>query len=140
MGGSFENRIRFPLEIVQRTREAVDAASHERGDFLIIFRLSCLDLVEDGSSFDEVVELGQRVEEAGASMINTGIGWHEARVPTNRHDGSSCGICLGHRQTAASPENSRHNIKTASTIHMWRKSILRDGISDMVSMAKTIFS
>ena len=75
-GGSYENRIRFALQIVERVRE-------ESGeDFLIIFRLSCLDLVEDGSSFEEVVELGERLEKAGASIINTGIGWHEARIPT----------------------------------------------------------
>ncbi len=134
-GGSFENRIRFPLEIVQRTREAVDAASHERGDFLIIFRLSCLDLVEDGSSFDEVVELGQRVEEAGASMINTGIGWHEARVPT-------IAMMVPRAAFAWVTGKLRPHLKipviTSNRIndpHV-AESILRDGISDMVSMAR----
>ena len=75
-GGTYENRIRFPFEIVKRTREAVG------DDFIIIYRLSMLDLIPDGSSWDEVVYLAKRIEEAGASIINTGIGWHEARVPT----------------------------------------------------------
>lgn len=75
-GGSFEHRIRFALEIVRRTRAAVGK------DFIIIYRLSMLDLVEEGSSWAEVVQLAQGIEAAGATMINTGIGWHEARVPT----------------------------------------------------------
>lgn len=75
-GGSFENRTRFALEIVRRTRAAVG----ER--FIIIYRLSMLDLVEDGSNWEEVVALAKAVEGAGATIINTGIGWHEARVPT----------------------------------------------------------
>ncbi len=75
-GGAFENRIRFPVEVVRRIREAVG------DDFLIIFRLSMIDLVEEGSTHEEVVALGRAVEAAGASLINTGIGWHEARVPT----------------------------------------------------------
>ena len=75
-GGTFENRMRFPVEIVRRTREAVGR------DFIIIFRLSMLDLVDGGSTWDEVVALAKAVEAAGATIINTGIGWHEARVPT----------------------------------------------------------
>ncbi len=75
-GGSFENRIRFPLEIVRRTRETVGR------DFIIIYRLSMLDLVEGGSTWDEVAALAKGVEAAGATLINTGIGWHEARIPT----------------------------------------------------------
>ena len=75
-GGSFLNRIRFAVEIVRRTRAAVGAK------FIIIYRLSMLDLVEGGSTWDEVVALGQAVEAAGATIINTGIGWHEARIPT----------------------------------------------------------
>ncbi len=75
-GGTFENRARFPVEIVRRTREAVGP------HFIIIFRLSMLDLVDGGSTWDEVVALAQAVEAAGATIINTGIGWHEARVPT----------------------------------------------------------
>src|SRR6266700_4197781 len=75
-GGSFLNRIRFPVASVRRTREAVGP------DFIIIYRLSMLDLVEGGSTWDEVVALAQAVESAGATLINTGIGWHEARIPT----------------------------------------------------------
>lgn len=75
-GGSYENRTRFPLEIVKAVREIVGK------DFIIIYRLSMLDLVEDGSTWDEVVQLAKAIEAAGATIINTGIGWHEARVPT----------------------------------------------------------
>ncbi|MDC4847258.1 NADPH-dependent 2,4-dienoyl-CoA reductase [Acinetobacter baumannii] len=75
-GGSYENRIRFPVEIVKRTREIVGE------NFIIIYRLSMLDLVEGGSSFDEVIQLAKEIEKAGATIINTGIGWHEARIPT----------------------------------------------------------
>ena len=75
-GGSFENRIRFPVEIVRRVREKVGS------DFIIIYRLSMIDLVKNGSSWDEVVKLAAKIEQAGVTIINTGIGWHEARVPT----------------------------------------------------------
>ena len=75
-GGSFDNRSRFALETVRAVREACGQ------DFIIIYRLSMLDLVEDGNTFEEVVALGKGVAKAGASMINTGIGWHEARIPT----------------------------------------------------------
>lgn len=75
-GGSWENRMRLPVEIVRRTREAV-------GDnFIIIYRLSMLDMLADGNSWEEVVSLGQAIERAGATLINTGIGWHETRIPT----------------------------------------------------------
>ena len=75
-GGACENRMRFAVEIVRRTRERVGR------DFIIIYRLSMLDLVEGGQSWDEIVSLAKAVEAAGATLINTGIGWHEARVPT----------------------------------------------------------
>jgi 2,4-dienoyl-CoA reductase (NADPH2) len=75
-GGSFANRIRFATEIVARTRAAVGR------EFIIVFRLSMLDLVEGGSTWDEIVALAVAIEEAGATLINTGIGWHEARIPT----------------------------------------------------------
>lgn len=75
-GGSYKNRIRFPIEIVKRTREEVGE------NFIIIYRLSMLDLVEGGSTFEEVVYLAKQIEKAGATIINTGIGWHEARIPT----------------------------------------------------------
>lgn len=75
-GGSYENRTRFPLEIVRRTRERVGP------DFVIVYRLSMLDLVPGGSTLEEVVSLAKEIEAAGATIINTGIGWHEARIPT----------------------------------------------------------
>ena len=75
-GGAFENRIRFAVEIVRQTRNAVGP------DFIIIYRLSMLDLVEGGSAWDEIEALAKRIETAGATLINTGIGWHEARIPT----------------------------------------------------------
>jgi len=75
-GGSYANRMRFPLEIVRRVRERVGS------DFIIIFRLSMLDLVEGGSTLPEVIELAQALETAGVTILNTGIGWHEARIPT----------------------------------------------------------
>jgi 2,4-dienoyl-CoA reductase (NADPH2) len=75
-GGSYENRIRFPIEIVRAVRQSVGA------NFIIIYRLSMLDLVDEGSSWQEVEQLAKAIEQAGATIINTGIGWHEARVPT----------------------------------------------------------
>ena len=75
-GGAYENRIKFPIEIVRRIREAVGE------NFILIYRLSMLDLVEGGSTWPEVVQLAKEVEKAGATIINTGIGWHEARIPT----------------------------------------------------------
>ena len=75
-GGSFDNRMRLPIEIVRRTREEVGE------NFIIIYRLSMLDLVEGGSTLEEVIHLAKKIEQAGATIINTGIGWHEARIPT----------------------------------------------------------
>ena len=75
-GGDYTRRMRLPVEIVRRTREALGK------DFILIYRLSMLDLVEGGSDWSEVVELGKAIEAVGATLINTGIGWHEARVPT----------------------------------------------------------
>lgn len=75
-GGSFENRCRFAIETVKAVRQACGE------DFIIIYRLSMLDLVEDGTSFDEVVTLAKEIAAAGANLLNTGIGWHEARIPT----------------------------------------------------------
>ena len=132
-GGSFENRIRFALRIVERVRE-------ESGeDFLIIFRLSCLDLVEDGSSFEEVVELGQRLEKAGASLINTGIGWHEARIPT-------IGMMVPRAAFAWVTGKLRPYLNipivTSNRINdpNVAENLLRDGIADMVSMARPLLA
>ena len=75
-GGVYENRIKFPIKIVEQVRKAVGK------ECIIIYRLSMLDLVEDGSTWSEVVQLAKAIEAAGATIINTGIGWHEARIPT----------------------------------------------------------
>ncbi|MBJ7464744.1 MAG: NADPH-dependent 2,4-dienoyl-CoA reductase [Mycolicibacterium sp.] len=75
-GGTPQKRRRFPVEIVRRVREAVGA------DFIIVYRISLADYVEDGQTWDEIVSLAQEIEAAGATILNTGIGWHEARVPT----------------------------------------------------------
>ncbi|MDP1576786.1 MAG: NADPH-dependent 2,4-dienoyl-CoA reductase, partial [Cypionkella sp.] len=75
-GGSFENRMRLPVEVVRRVRAAVGP------DFILIYRISLIDLIPNGSTWDEVVLLARAIESAGASILNTGIGWHEARVPT----------------------------------------------------------
>jgi len=78
-GGSFENRIRFPVDVLRRTREVCGK------DFIILYRLSVLDLVEGGLSWDETVKLAQALEAAGATMFNSGVGWHEALIPTIMH-------------------------------------------------------
>ncbi|MEM6466847.1 MAG: NADPH-dependent 2,4-dienoyl-CoA reductase, partial [Pseudomonadota bacterium] len=75
-GGAYENRMRLPVEVMKRVRATVGT------DFIIIYRLSMIDLVPNGSTWEEVVQLAKAIEEAGASILNTGIGWHEARVPT----------------------------------------------------------
>ncbi|MEM6596343.1 MAG: NADPH-dependent 2,4-dienoyl-CoA reductase, partial [Pseudomonadota bacterium] len=75
-GGAYENRMRLPIEVVKRVRAAI---GH---DFIVIYRLSMIDLIPNGSSWAEVVLLAQEIEKAGATIINTGIGWHEARIPT----------------------------------------------------------
>ena len=75
-GGPYENRMRLPVEVVRRVRQAVGS------DFILIYRISLIDLVPNGSTWDEVVTLARAIQEAGASILNTGIGWHEARVPT----------------------------------------------------------
>lgn len=128
-GGAFENRMRFAVEIVRRVRAAVG----ER--FVIIFRLSMIDLVEEGSTWEEVVTLGQAVEAAGANVINTGIGWHEARVPT----------IVTSVPRAAFTEVT-HRIKAALSIPLITTNrinmpevaerVLAAGHADMVSMAR----
>ena len=132
-GGSYENRIRFALRIVEGVKE-------ESGeDFLIIYRLSCLDLVENGSSFEEVIELGQRVEKAGASLINTGIGWHEARIPT-------IAMMVPRAAFAWVTGKLRPHLKipivTSNRINdpYVAECLLRDGLADMVSMARPLLA
>ncbi|WP_250463816.1 NADPH-dependent 2,4-dienoyl-CoA reductase [Microbulbifer litoralis] len=128
-GGSFENRIRLPIEIVRRVREAVGE------DFIIIYRLSMLDLVEDGSTFDEVVALGQAIEKAGATIINTGIGWHEARVPTivtSVPRAAFTEITLKVKQHLSLPVITSNRINMPQT----GEDVLAAGHADMVSMAR----
>ena len=128
-GGDFERRVRFPLEIVERIRAAVG----ER--FLVMFRLSMIDLVEEGSSWEEVVALGQAIEAAGADVINTGIGWHEARVPT---------IVTSVPRAAFSEVTKRMKaalsipLITTNRINMPEvaERVLAEGHADMVSMAR----
>eukprot|EP01038_Epipyxis_sp_PR26KG_P004747 gene4747-6658_t len=129
-GGSYANRIRLPVEIVKSVREAVGK------DFIIIYRLSMLDLVDEGSSWEEIVELAKLIEQSGASIINTGIGWHEARIPTIatmvprgaftwvtkklKNEGLNIPLCTTNR------------INTPSVA----EDILAGGSADMVSMAR----
>ncbi|WP_323847261.1 NADPH-dependent 2,4-dienoyl-CoA reductase [Microbulbifer magnicolonia] len=128
-GGSFENRTRLPIEIVRRVREAVGT------DFIIIYRLSMLDLVEDGSTFDEVVTLGKAIEEAGATIINTGIGWHEARVPTIA---TSVPRAAFTEITAKVKQHLSVPVVTSNRINMPEvgEEVLAAGHADMISMAR----
>lgn len=128
-GGSYQNRIKFPLEIVKRVR-------HEVGlEFIIIFRLSMLDLVEGGSSWDEVVILAKELEKAGVTIINTGIGWHEARVPTIATmvpRGAFSWVTKKMMGEVNIPLITTNRINTPEIA----ESILADGHADMVSMAR----
>ena len=128
-GGSFENRIRLPLEIVKGVREATDE------NFIIIYRLSMLDLVDNGSSWEEVVQLGQAVEKAGASIINTGIGWHEARVPT-----IATSVPRANFAWVTEKIKPHINIPLITTNRIntpeVAEEVIASGLSDMVSMAR----
>jgi 2,4-dienoyl-CoA reductase (NADPH2) len=128
-GGSFLNRIRFPVAIVRRTREAVGP------NFIIIYRLSMLDLVEGGSSWDEVVALAQAVEAAGATIINTGIGWHEARIPTIATMVPRAAFAWVTRRLKGAvkiPLIATNRINDPATA----ETVLARGDADMVSMAR----
>jgi len=130
-GGSYANRIRFPTEIIRRTRAEVG------DDFAIIYRLSMLDLVPDGSSWAEVCELAQAIEEAGASMINTGIGWHEARVPTiatlvPRAAFTWVTKRLRDAKVVSIPLITSNRINTPEVA----EEVLASGAADMISMAR----
>jgi 2,4-dienoyl-CoA reductase (NADPH2) len=128
-GGSYENRMRFPLEIIRRTRAAVGE------NFILIYRLSMLDLVEGGSTWEEVVTLAKEVEKAGATIINTGIGWHEARIPT-------IGTIVPKGGFAWVTKKMMGEVKipliTTNRINMpdVAEKILAEGNADMVSMAR----
>ncbi len=128
-GGSFENRIRFPLEIVSEVRKAVGE------DFIIIFRLSMLDLVKGGSTWEEIVKLAKEIERVGATIINTGIGWHEARVPTIATLVPRAGFAWVTKRLMG---EVRIPLVTTNRINMPQvaESVLAEGCSDMVSMAR----
>ncbi|MFS1863024.1 FAD-dependent oxidoreductase [Vibrio lentus] len=128
-GGSYEKRMRFPLEIVKSIREAVG------DDFIIIFRLSMLDLVEQGSTFEDVILLAQKLEEAGVTIINTGIGWHEARVPTIATQvprGAFSWVTEKVKPYVSIPVVTCNRINTPEEAER----ILSSGQADMVSMAR----
>ena len=132
-GGEYENRMRFPVEIVRRTRERVGP------NFIIIYRLSMLDLVAGGSTFEEVVQLAQAVEAAGATMINTGIGWHEARIPTIATSvprGAFAWVTQKMKGKVKIPLITTNRINTPDV----GEKILADGWADMVSMARPLLA
>ncbi|MET7645426.1 NADPH-dependent 2,4-dienoyl-CoA reductase [Streptomyces sp. NPDC005426] len=128
-GGSYENRIRFPVEIVRRVRERVGS------DFILIYRLSMLDLVPGGSSLEEVVRLAREIEAAGATIINTGIGWHEARIPTIATSvprGAFTWVTEKVRGAVSVPLVTSNRINTPEVAEQ----VLASGRADMVSMAR----
>ncbi|MFT5382735.1 MAG: 2,4-dienoyl-CoA reductase (NADPH2) [Saprospiraceae bacterium] len=132
-GGSYENRIRFPIEIVKQVREAVGT------DFIIIYRLSMLDLVHDGSTWEEVEILAKKIEEAGATIINTGIGWHEARVPTIATMVPRGGFSWVTKRLMGKVNIPLITTNRINTPEIAEK-ILADGDADMVSMARPLLA
>ena len=132
-GGSFENRSRFAIEIIKAIREAVGEK------FIIVYRLSMLDLVPDGNTYEEVIELGKAVEKAGVTIINSGIGWHEARVPTivtSVPRAAFSWITARVRQELSIPVVAVNRINTPEVA----EKILADGEADMVSMARPLLA
>ncbi|MBT9506139.1 NADPH-dependent 2,4-dienoyl-CoA reductase [Rhodoferax sp.] len=132
-GGAYANRIRFPVEIVRRTRERVGA------NFIIIYRLSALDLVEGGSTLQEVIELAQAIEAAGATIINTGIGWHEARIPTIATKvprGAYAWVTQRLKGHVSVPLVATNRINTPEL----GEQLLADGFCDLVSMARPLLA
>jgi 2,4-dienoyl-CoA reductase (NADPH2) len=128
-GGSYENRIRLPIEVVRRVREAVGEK------FIIIFRLSMLDLVDGGSTADEVIHLGKAIEKAGATIINTGIGWHEAQIPTIATKvprAAFTWVTARFRKELSVPVITSNRINTPEVA----EAVLARGDADMVSMAR----
>ncbi|MGW5419386.1 FAD-dependent oxidoreductase [Streptomyces sp. NPDC003943] len=128
-GGSYENRTRFPLEIVRRIRERVGE------DFILVYRLSMLDLVPGGSTLDEVVALAKEIEAAGATIINTGIGWHEARIPTIATSvprGAYTWVTKKLMGAVSVPLVTSNRINTPEVAEQ----ILAEGRADIVSMAR----
>lgn len=128
-GGTYENRMRLPVEIVRRVREAVGR------DFIIIYRLSMLDLVEGGSTWDEIVQLAKAIELAGATLINTGIGWHEARIPTIATKvprAAFTKVTAKLRGEVGIPLVTTNRINTPEVAER----VIAEGDADMVSMAR----
>ncbi|MFD3355570.1 FAD-dependent oxidoreductase [Streptomyces fradiae] len=128
-GGSYENRTRFPLEIVRRTRERVGE------DFILVYRLSMLDLVPGGSTLEEVVALAKEIEAAGATIINTGIGWHEARIPTIATSVPRAAYSWVTKRLMGAvsvPLVTSNRINTPEVA----EEVLADGRADMVSLAR----
>ena len=128
-GGSYENRMRLPIEVVRRVREAVGP------DFILIYRLSMIDLVPNGSTWAEVVQLAKAIEAAGATILNTGIGWHEARIPT-------IATSVPRRAFTWVTKKLMGEVSipviTSNRINMPEvaEAVLADGCADMVSMAR----
>ena len=132
-GGDADRRMRFPIEVVRRTREAVGR------DFIIIYRLSMLDLVEGGQDWDEIATLARGIEAAGASIINTGIGWHEARIPTIVTSVPRAGFAWVTQKLkgeVAIPLVATNRINMPDVAER----ILADGEADMVSMARPLLA
>lgn len=128
-GGSYENRMRLPVEIVSRVRQAVGP------NFIIIYRLSMLDLVEGGSTWEEIVQLAKAIEQAGATLINTGIGWHEARIPTIATKvprAAFTKVTAKLRGSVSIPLITTNRINTPEIAEQ----VLAEGDADMVSMAR----
>jgi 2,4-dienoyl-CoA reductase (NADPH2) len=128
-GGDYANRMRLPVEVVRRVREAVGA------DFILIYRISLIDLVPDGSSWDEVVLLAKAIEAAGATLLNTGIGWHEARVPTIATSvprAAFAWLTARLRPEVSIPVITSNRINAPDVA----EGILAGGQADMVSMAR----
>ncbi len=128
-GGSYENRMRLPVEIVRRVREAVGP------DFIVIYRLSMIDLVPNGSTWEEVVMLAKAIEKSGATILNTGIGWHEARIPTIATSVPRRAFTWVTKKLmgeVAIPVITSNRINTPEV----GEAVLADGSADMVSMAR----
>lgn len=132
-GGSYQNRYKIAVDIVDAARQAVG------DDFLLVFRLSMLDLVEQGSSFEEVIELGQAIEDAGINVINTGIGWHEARIPTIATSVPRAAFTW---VTQAAKQHLKVPLITSNRLNTPEECerVLVDGHADMVSMARPLLA
>lgn len=137
-GGPYENRMRLPVEIVQRVREAVGK------DFILIYRLSMLDLIPNGSSWAEAVQLGKAVAQSGATILNTGIGWHEARIPTIATSVPRGAFTWVTKKMRAELRAAGLTIPlvTSNRINMPEvgEQVLADGCADMVSLARPLLA